>query len=83
MNLKQRLASLERRLNGNESVVLHMADGRSLRFPSDFAVGMLGRACRNEQTPEIDLVAQSISSTEPDGAHMIDLARAILNSPTE
>jgi hypothetical protein len=82
VNLHLRLAALEQQLT-SESVVLHMADGRSVRFPGDFAVGLLARVCRNERTPEIELVAQSISSIEPGGAHMIDLARAILNSPVD
>jgi len=50
---------------------------------NDYVVGLLARACREERTPDVELVAQSISSTEPGGAHLIDLARAILNSPNE
>jgi hypothetical protein len=30
---------------------------------------------------EVALIAQSVSSTEPGGGQMIDLARALLNSP--
>jgi hypothetical protein len=55
----------------------------TVRLPSNAAVGLLARACRDDRTPEVELVAQSISSTEPDGAHLLDLARAILNSPNE
>jgi hypothetical protein len=48
-----------------------------------FVLNLLWRAVRGERTPEIRLVAQSISSTKPDGAHMIDLVRALLNGPVE
>jgi len=34
-----------------------------------------------ERTPEMELIAQSISSIEPGGGQMIDLARALLNGP--
>jgi hypothetical protein len=33
--------------------------------------------------PKVELIAQSISSTEPDGAHMIGLARVLLNGPED
>jgi hypothetical protein len=39
------------------------------------------RAVRGDRTPEIELIAQGESSTEPGGARMIDLARALLNGP--
>ena len=32
--------------------------------------------------PEIALIAESVSCTEPDGAHLVDLARALLRSAT-
>ncbi len=35
------------------------------------------------RTPEMELIAQSKSSREPDGAHMVDLVRALLNGPIE
>ena len=41
------------------------------------------RALDGDRTPEMELIARSVSSTEPDGAHMIEFARALLNSPTE
>ena len=82
VNLRRRVALLEQQLT-NESVVLQMPDGRTVRLPSNAAVGLLARACRDDRTPQVELVALSNSSTEPDGAHLLDLARAILNSPNE
>ncbi|MGA2716281.1 MAG: hypothetical protein ABSG41_24560 [Bryobacteraceae bacterium] len=41
------------------------------------------RACHRERTPEMELIARSISSTEPGGALIIDPARALLNGPGE
>ena len=33
--------------------------------------------------PMMELLAQSVSSTEPGGGHLLELARAILNSPSD
>ena len=82
VNLRRRVALLEQQIT-NESIVLQMSDGSTVRLPSNAAVGLLAKAIREDRTPEVELVAQSISSTEPDGAHLLDLARAISNSPTE
>ena len=62
-----------------------MADGRTvtLRGGGDYALDLLACAYRGARTPEIELIAQSISSSERDGGHLVDLARAILNSPRE
>jgi len=59
-----------------------MPDGRTvtLRGTGDYAVHLLA-AVFGDLTPDLALVAQSISSTEPGGAHLIDLARALLNGP--
>jgi hypothetical protein len=83
MNLKRRLALLERQTTGAGAIVLHMTDGGVMNLPGDCALGVLAAAVRAERTPQVELVAQSISSTEPDGAHLIDLARAILNTPRD
>ena len=81
--LRRRLAALEIDLGSIESIVLQMPDGHSETLRGHDAVRLLRRALRNDCTPEMELIARSVSSTEPDGAHMIDLARALLNSPTE
>ena len=81
--LRRRLEALERGLSSCELIVLLMPDGHTETLPGHDAVGLLGRALDGDRTPEMELIAQSVSSTEPDGAHMIELARALLNSPVE
>jgi hypothetical protein len=78
------LESLEKGLS-DEPIVLHMPDGRIETLPShnDHVLDLLHHACRGNRTPEMELIARSINSTEPDDAHMIDLLRALLNGPDE
>ena len=83
MKLKRRLALLERGVTGQGPIVLNMADGSAVKLAGNCALGLLAGAVRDEQTPEVELVARSVSPTEPGGAHLVDLARAILNTPTE
>jgi hypothetical protein len=82
VNLRRRLEALEQDLR-SEPIVLLMADGRTETLPGHDVAGLLGRALDGDRTPEMELIARSVSSTEPDGAHMIDLARALLNGPVE
>jgi hypothetical protein len=81
INLHRRLEALERQLT-SEPIVLLMPDGRTETLRGD-ALDWFTRAICRDRTPEIELIAQSKSSTEPGGAHMIDLARALLNGPAE
>ena len=80
MKLNQRLEVLEREII-NGPIVLMMSDGRTKTLPGNQVTCLLARLVRNERTRDIELVARSISSSEPGGGHLIDLARAILNSP--
>lgn len=84
MNLRRRLEALEKGLI-SEPILLQMPDGRteSLSGRGDYVLNLVSRACRGDRTPEMELIAQSVSSTEPGGAHMIELARALLNGPEE
>jgi hypothetical protein len=83
-NLRRRLEALETQLT-SEPILLLMPDGRMETLPghNDYVLGLLGRAVRGDRTPEMELVAQSISSAEPGAAHMIDLVRALLNGPID
>lgn len=85
VNLRRRLEALERDFTGSEPILLLMPDGRTETLPghNDYVLGLLGRALRGDRTPEMELISQSISSVEPGGAHMIDLARALLNGPRQ
>ena len=62
-----------------------MPDARTETLPghNDYVLNLLGRAIEGDRTPGMELIARSVSSTEPGGAHMIDLARALLNGPAE
>jgi len=83
VNLRRRLEALENQLT-SEPIILLMPDGRMETLPghSDYVINLLSRAVRGDRTPAMDLIARSQSSTEPGGAHMIDLVRALLNGPT-
>ena len=80
MNLRRRVQVLERSQTIREPIVLYMPAGRIETLRGN-ALELFSRARDGDRTPEVELIAQSISSTEPDGAHMIDLARALLDSP--
>ena len=76
----RRLEALEKSKMGGEPIVLHMPDGRTETLRGS-VLELFSRARDGILTPEVELIAQSISSTEPGGGQMIDLARALLNSP--
>ena len=84
LNLRRRLDALEGQLT-SEPILLLMPDGHIETLPghNDYVLDLLSRAVRGDRTPEMELVARSVSSIEPGGAHMIDLARAFLNGPVE
>lgn len=81
VNLNRRLEVLERQLT-SEPILLLMPDGRTETLQGD-VLDWFSRAIRGDRTPEIELIAQSESSTEPGGGKMIELARALLNGPAE
>jgi hypothetical protein len=84
MNIKRRLELLEKRLI-SEPIVLLMPDGRTetLRGRRYFTLDLFKRACNKERTRDLELIAQSVSSIEPGGGHMLDLVRAVLAHPPE
>ena len=84
MNLKRRLKALERDFI-IQPIKLKMPDGRTVTLPGggDHALNLLALACRKDRTPEMELIARSVSSTEPGEGHLIELAPAILNSSRE
>jgi hypothetical protein len=83
-NLRRRLEALEDQLT-SEPILLLMPDGSTQTLPghNDHVLNLLSRAVRGDRTPEMERVARSVSSIEPGGAHMVDLARALLNGPAE
>lgn len=81
-HLRRRLKALEKQVMCLGPIVLFMPDGSRKAVRGDER-DLLSRALRDDRTPEIELIAQSVRSTEPGGGQMIDLARALLNTPTE
>jgi hypothetical protein len=77
MNLHRRLEALEKRHLRNP-IVLQMPDGRIVTLPnrSGYLFDLVLRVLRGDRTPEMELVAKSISSFEPGGGHMLDIVRA-------
>ena len=85
MNIRQRIAQLEQKIT-TDPIVLTMADGTEMPLPlSTDPFKLLGIATKGTANPsqqrQLDLIAQSVSSREPDGAHLVDLLRAYLNGP--
>lgn len=84
MNLQRhiyrRLELLEKRLV-SEPTVLFMPDGstETLRGRGYYLLDLFVRACNGERTPELELIAHSVSSAEPGGGAMIDLTRDVLD----
>ena len=87
MNLERRLRALEAKMNaGEEKVLLYFEDGstRELFARRGFLMRLLGDVVK-EADPDLaverDLIRRSVGSIDPDGAHMVDLIRALLNGP--
>jgi hypothetical protein len=76
--LRRRLERLEQHLIG-EPILLQMPGGRVEEFPGDpnYVLDLLIRSLNGEQVSGLDLIARSLSSTEPDDAHMVDMARLL------
>lgn len=84
-SLSMRLSRLEGRHFSQVPITLLMPDGRTetLRGGGDYLGDLVSRAVYGDRTPDVELLARSVSSTEPGGGRMLELARAILNSPAE
>ena len=89
MKLHRRLEALEKRLI-NEPTILTMPDGTTaiMNGDVDYLRHLLGgifsnRPISSGQAKHLDLIRHSTESREPDGAHLVDLIRALLNSPAD
>lgn len=87
--LEARIRKLESRFI-TEPMVLEFADGstRELRGPKDFVMDLFAGICPGanltpQRAEQLELIRQSVCSREPGGAHMVELLRAILCSPSE
>jgi hypothetical protein len=74
--LRRRIELLEKRII-SQPIVLELPDGstRSLPGHPGYVLDLMMRSFQNHDVPELDLIANSISSVEPRGAHMVELAR--------
>ena len=77
-SLLRRIEKLEKRLI-SEPVLLGMPDGSTERLLGDpnYMLDLMLGLLNGEEVPEIELIAQSISSAEPGSAHMVDMARLL------
>ena len=76
--LLRRLERLEKRII-SAPILLQMTDGSTERICGDanYVLDLMISTLHGETVPEIELIAQSISSEEPGGAHMVDMARLL------
>ena len=88
-HLEKRVRALEARLV-SDPVILHFADGstKEIRGPGDFLLGLFSTAFGGAdpnplQAAQLELIGRSLKAEEPGGGSMIELLRALLNSPLE
>jgi hypothetical protein len=89
MRLEKRIRALEARMIA-DPVILHFADGSTeeIRGPGDFLLSFFAGAFGGvelspAQTAQLQLIRQSVDAEEPGGGSMVELLRALLNSPSE
>jgi hypothetical protein len=77
-NLLRRLGRLEKRLI-RAPILLKMSDGSTETILGDanYVLDLMMCTLNGETVPVIELIAQSISSEEPNNAHMVDMARLL------
>jgi hypothetical protein len=77
-NLRRRIELLEKRLS-SDPILLEMPNGnteRILGHPS-YVLELMVCSFKGERVEEMELIARSIRSHEPGGAHMVDVARLL------
>jgi hypothetical protein len=88
MNLRRRLAALEKRLI-SEPTLLIMPDGSTASIPgrSDLlnllVVAARGINISPEQAAQLDLIGRSTSAMQPDGGRLVELIQCCLRGPRE
>jgi len=82
VRIKRRLEALEKLLI-SAPVTLFFEDGSSAQINGhgDYLLNLFVAAVRGERSSETDLIARSVRPEEPDGSHMLELMRALLNGP--
>ncbi len=89
MKLHQRLERLEKQFI-SEPTILFMPDGKvvSLTGPNDYLLTLLGVAREPEratpkQSQHLDQIQKCTGSSEPGGAHLVDLIRCFQHGPAK
>jgi hypothetical protein len=86
VNLRRRLAALEKRLI-SEPTLLIMPDGSTASIPgrSDLlnllVVAARGVNISPEQAAQLDLIGRSTSAMQPDGGRLVELIRCCVLGP--
>jgi hypothetical protein len=77
-NLLRRLDRLEKQLI-RAPILLIMSDGSTERLLGDanYMLDLMIDTLDGKISPELELIAHSMSSEEPGGAHMVDMARLL------
>jgi hypothetical protein len=84
-NIQSRIEALEQRLRGVEVFLVMPDDSREvirLKRGEDLS-DLLARTLQNPHSPEAESILRCAYAIEPGGGHMIELAQALLGSPTE
>jgi hypothetical protein len=86
VNLRRRIAALERRLI-SEPILLMMPDGSTASIPgrSDLlnllVVAARGENISPEHTTQLDLIRRSTDAIQPDGGRLIEVIRCCVLGP--
>ena len=81
LRLLRRLERLEKWRAGGP-IILRMPDGRMEELPRSVSVAdLLEGACRGDKTRLMKMLSESVDAIEPGDGRLVELARAILNSP--
>ena len=87
MNLRRRLAALEKRLI-SEPTLLMMPDGSTASIPGRgeyllklFVVAARGANVSPEQAAELDMIRRSTDAIEPSGGRLVELIRCCVLGP--
>jgi len=77
-NLRRRIERIEKHLL-IEPILLVMPGGSTERLSGDpnYLLGLMMHFLDGDQVPEMDLIAGSVRSEEPGGAHMVDMVRVL------
>jgi hypothetical protein len=84
MSFHRRLEALEKRLHGGD-IHLVMGDGQEVHLRADpmkLLIGAMREYASGKLSETTQLVKNSIMSDEPGGSRLVELARAMLNSPS-